>query len=519
MCLSCDSSNGKLLIPVGVLLSVVMVLLSILLGVVFLVGGLDGVDGVRKSAVRRFSSTATTAQNICKSWNFSGTTPDVSDTVHVPPPAVHEVPNVLSVSRNSLHEQQHPPEAALGGRRDPDKFPGEVLSTNNNLTDLASTEEEQRCGGDYCDDTGELKTESQATNFGLANYDKSTNVVRPHATVSELHDYERRTNAWSQAVSSGLADHEKSTSVVWRKTTNFGLDTSGAGINVAQSQVAVSAPDDESSSNGRSSGALTGVGAAVGFSDLPYRDASRDDGIPVSGRAEKSAQRNGTGEGVPWAAAGLGRVPADTCNHARFSSTHPSAIVGGYSTRQSAIVDSNSTQRGTGVPLAQATRSTRTGGKGGRNESTGACCGIGVRLSRWGSRVPVGKLRILVVVWQILTSFPSITGVVFPSPYAAFLSWVSFVNLDVGRTFSASCMLPAVNFYERLLIATLTPLVLAGVLGLTYKMAKRTAGIGSAGVNARRAAWSRHVAAGLLLAFMVRLGWGLPNMEGMVSFL
>ena len=78
------------------------------------------------------------------------------------------------------------------------------------------------------------------------------------------------------------------------------------------------------------------------------------------------------------------------------------------------------------------------------------------------------------------------------------------VNLDIGSIFSASCVLPSINFYLSLLATTLGPLVLTAVLVLTYHMAKARAGIGRAGVMARRAAWSRHVAAGLLLTFLVR---------------
>ncbi|CAM9298394.1 unnamed protein product, partial [Laminaria digitata] len=83
------------------------------------------------------------------------------------------------------------------------------------------------------------------------------------------------------------------------------------------------------------------------------------------------------------------------------------------------------------------------------------------------------------------------------------LAWVNIANFDIGDLFSASCLLPSVNFYQRLLAATLTPLLLAGGLVLTYRMAKRRAGIGSTAVIASRAAWSRHVAAGLLLTFLV----------------
>ena len=143
-----------------------------------------------------------------------------------------------------------------------------------------------------------------------------------------------------------------------------------------------------------------------------------------------------------------------------------------------------------------------TTGRGGQSK----CCGLGQKVRRWVPRLPLNKLKIILVVWQILAVFSSITGVEFPASYSTFLSWIRVVNLDLGNIFSTSCVFPSVNFYVRLLISTLGPLVLIGGLLVTYHMAKRLAGIGSAGVIAKRAAWSRHVAAGLLLSFLVRFG-------------
>lgn len=133
------------------------------------------------------------------------------------------------------------------------------------------------------------------------------------------------------------------------------------------------------------------------------------------------------------------------------------------------------------------------------------CCCLGVDIKRLRSRLPLDQLKILVVVWQILSVFSSITEVEFPESYSKFLSWIDVVNFDIAHIFSASCALPSVNFYTSLLVTTLTPLALGAVLLLTYHLAKRRAGIGAAGVDARRAALSRHVAAGLFLSFLVRL--------------
>lgn len=131
-------------------------------------------------------------------------------------------------------------------------------------------------------------------------------------------------------------------------------------------------------------------------------------------------------------------------------------------------------------------------------------CGFATKIKLWSQRVPVDKIKILVGVWQILAVFSSITGVEYPVSYSLFLSWVNVLNFDLGYIASASCALPYVSFYQSLLVITLGPFVVAAGLALTYRTAKRRSGIGSVGVIARRAAWSRHVAAVLLLTFLVR---------------
>lgn len=150
-----------------------------------------------------------------------------------------------------------------------------------------------------------------------------------------------------------------------------------------------------------------------------------------------------------------------------------------------------------------------TSSEEGQSQKAG-CCDLGTKINRWMSKLPLDKLKILVVVWQILAVFPTITAVEFPPVYARFLNWIDFVNLDLGHIFSASCLLPTLTHYGRLLVATLGPLILLLVLVVTYHLAKSRAGIGSAGIVARRAAWSRHMAAGLLITFLVRmLGFSL----------
>ena len=93
------------------------------------------------------------------------------------------------------------------------------------------------------------------------------------------------------------------------------------------------------------------------------------------------------------------------------------------------------------------------------------------------------------MVSQILAVFSGVTSVEFPASYSLFLSWINILNFDLGYVLSASCILPFVNFYHRLLATTLMPFMMIAKLAFKYRTAKSRAGIGSAGVIARAAAW------------------------------
>ena len=56
----------------------------------------------------------------------------------------------------------------------------------------------------------------------------------------------------------------------------------------------------------------------------------------------------------------------------------------------------------------QATASVKEDIDGGRKST---CCGVGDKFEGCVSRLPLDKLKILVVVWQMLAVFSSITGV------------------------------------------------------------------------------------------------------------
>lgn len=60
----------------------------------------------------------------------------------------------------------------------------------------------------------------------------------------------------------------------------------------------------------------------------------------------------------------------------------------------------------------------------------------------------------------------------YPEEYATFIAKLTFINLDIGVILSYSC-LASIDFYDRLLLSTITPLVVLVALAGTYSVAKR----------------------------------------------
>jgi hypothetical protein len=82
-------------------------------------------------------------------------------------------------------------------------------------------------------------------------------------------------------------------------------------------------------------------------------------------------------------------------------------------------------------------------------------------------QLPWNKLRIPIIVMQLLTQFISITGTQYPSICGDYLKWLDIINLDMSWLLSAGCILQ-VSFYSKLLITTLAPIVVAAILSLLY---------------------------------------------------
>ena len=95
--------------------------------------------------------------------------------------------------------------------------------------------------------------------------------------------------------------------------------------------------------------------------------------------------------------------------------------------------------------------------------------------------------------------FASVANVTFPDIYQRFFDTVDLLNFDMSWILSAGCVL-SLDFHDRLLIATICPMIGLCMLGITY--------IGAAGRHqsceiSLRNVRDKHVSMVLLLTFLV----------------
>ncbi|CAM9332568.1 unnamed protein product, partial [Laminaria digitata] len=95
--------------------------------------------------------------------------------------------------------------------------------------------------------------------------------------------------------------------------------------------------------------------------------------------------------------------------------------------------------------------------------------------------------------------FSSIAEAVYPRQYETFLSYVSFTTFDIGVVVWYSCLLSP-DFYGRLLIATITPLVVLSMLAAAYYVAKKKYRSSNSGIVVVR---NQFLSAALFVVFFV----------------
>ena len=98
-----------------------------------------------------------------------------------------------------------------------------------------------------------------------------------------------------------------------------------------------------------------------------------------------------------------------------------------------------------------------------------------------------------------MAQFSGMVNVQYPPAYEKFLATLSVVNLNLGSILSLSCVVET-NFYARLLLATIIPVAVLGVLAITYRVAMLR---NSHSIHAKRVARNKHLSVGLFLLFIV----------------
>ncbi|CAM9846642.1 unnamed protein product [Sphacelaria rigidula] len=116
--------------------------------------------------------------------------------------------------------------------------------------------------------------------------------------------------------------------------------------------------------------------------------------------------------------------------------------------------------------------------------------------------IPLQALKIIVVVWQILIQFADAAQVTYPGVYQDFLSAIDVVDFDLGSVLSAVCLWSNMDFHDRLLVNTLGPLVVVGLLGITYRVAMYRSSTAGGGAVAEKIRY-RHQTVLLLVTFLI----------------
>ena len=117
--------------------------------------------------------------------------------------------------------------------------------------------------------------------------------------------------------------------------------------------------------------------------------------------------------------------------------------------------------------------------------------------------------RILTFIWSLpliprflrLPQFSEIAGSVYPKEYQAFISKIAIINVDVGFLLSNACIITT-NFYNRLVLATVGPLLILVACACTFIVARRR-GRGRDSSAAEAFLKQKHLSTVLFIVFFV----------------
>jgi hypothetical protein len=109
----------------------------------------------------------------------------------------------------------------------------------------------------------------------------------------------------------------------------------------------------------------------------------------------------------------------------------------------------------------------------GYGDMSNACslCHVITRFSAAIFKLPWQHFKIPIVTFQILVQYINITGLKLPSLYSTFVSWLEVFSVNLGWLLSLGCI-NSFDFYDKLLVSTLSPIAVTLVLACTYACLK-----------------------------------------------
>ena len=114
-------------------------------------------------------------------------------------------------------------------------------------------------------------------------------------------------------------------------------------------------------------------------------------------------------------------------------------------------------------------------------------------------RLKTSLISFLLCPVHPIVQFVSVANVQYPHEYQWFLNGIKLVDFDLGWMLSASCVVD-IDFHDRLLFATIGPIVVILLLGMTYYIAARR---NRQPEGALQIVQHKHLSAVILLTFLV----------------
>ncbi len=121
---------------------------------------------------------------------------------------------------------------------------------------------------------------------------------------------------------------------------------------------------------------------------------------------------------------------------------------------------------------------------------------VKVRATKTYQMVSMSRLKILWILFQIISSVEHTLDLSFPQPFAKIVQWLSFLQLDIMHL-PVGCI-ARFDFYQKLIFSTIAPMVVIAVVALTFLVRVQFV----SDEEAKQKVFAVHVKLALFVSFM-----------------